>query len=77
MERLANTHGIEPYGEKPWIKGMVGGSDDHSGIYIARAYTVSRHGESVVNSYPQHKTPSHGPEASTAIRLLWLMRSMV
>ncbi|HEB72627.1 MAG TPA: glycosyltransferase [Nitrospirae bacterium] len=47
IERIACAHDIEPFGERPWIKGMVGGSDDHSGIFIARAYTVSRLGGSV------------------------------
>lgn len=37
---LAEKHGIEPYGETPWIKGRVGGSDDHSGLFIAGAHTV-------------------------------------
>ncbi|HJW75350.1 MAG TPA: hypothetical protein VJ787_06725, partial [Thermoleophilia bacterium] len=41
MDRLANKHGIEPHGPTPWLKGMVGGSDDHSGFFIARAHTVA------------------------------------
>lgn len=39
IERLADMHGIEPLGEAPWIKGFTGGSDDHSGLNIARMYT--------------------------------------
>jgi len=39
MERLAEKHGIEPYGPTPWIKGLVGGSDDHSSLSIARRHT--------------------------------------
>lgn len=39
MERLANKHDLEPYGEKPWKKGFTGGSDDHSALNIARVYT--------------------------------------
>lgn len=39
MERLANTHNIEPYGDTPWEKGITGGSDDHSSLNIARMYT--------------------------------------
>lgn len=39
IDRLADRHGIEPYGETPWVKGLTGGSDDHSGINIARVYT--------------------------------------
>jgi glycosyltransferase involved in cell wall biosynthesis len=40
LERLANRHDIRPYGTTPWIKGMVGGSDDHGGLFISRAHTV-------------------------------------
>jgi len=47
MERLADKHGIVPYGETPWIKSVVAGSDDHSGFFIGRAYTASKKGETV------------------------------
>ncbi|QJB58402.1 glycosyltransferase [Pseudodesulfovibrio sp. zrk46] len=40
IERLANIHGIEPMGETPWVKGLMGGSDDHSSLNIARMYTT-------------------------------------
>jgi len=40
LERLANRHDIHPYGATPWIKGMVGGSDDHGGLFISRAHTA-------------------------------------
>ncbi|WP_207264039.1 glycosyltransferase [Desulfovibrio sp. Huiquan2017] len=40
IDRLANTHGIEPYGDEPWEKGITGGSDDHSSLNIARMHTV-------------------------------------
>lgn len=39
IERLANMHKIEPQGERPWEKGLTGGSDDHSSLNIARMYT--------------------------------------
>lgn len=39
MERLANKHGIEPFGETPWRKALVAGSDDHSSLGIARMHT--------------------------------------
>ncbi len=44
---LAERHEIPPYGDMPWVKGSVGGSDDHSGFFIARAYTVSPASRSV------------------------------
>jgi glycosyltransferase involved in cell wall biosynthesis len=37
--RLAQRHGIEPVGPTPWRKGLVSGSDDHSGLYIASSHT--------------------------------------
>src|ERR1039457_3146202 len=38
--RLADKHNLQPYGITPWIKGIVGGSDDHGGLFIARAFTT-------------------------------------
>jgi len=40
IERLANKYDLQPYGTTPWIKGIVGGSDDHGGLFIARAHTT-------------------------------------
>ena len=40
MKRLAERHNIKPYGKKPWLKGLTGGSDDHSSLNIARMHTV-------------------------------------
>lgn len=37
---LAAKHGIEPIGDSPWVKGRVGGSDDHSGLFISGAHTA-------------------------------------
>jgi len=39
IAQLADKHGVEPRGVKPWIKAVVGGSDDHSGLFTASAYT--------------------------------------
>ena len=39
IERLADKHDLKPAGNIPWKKICVGGSDDHSGIFIARAFT--------------------------------------
>ncbi len=38
---LSNKHDLQPYGAVPWVKGMVGGSDDHGGLFIARAHTTT------------------------------------
>ena len=39
FEEIASRHSITPLGDAPWIKGFTGGSDDHSGVFIAKAYT--------------------------------------
>jgi glycosyltransferase involved in cell wall biosynthesis len=39
IERLADRHNISPVGERPWVKTITGGSDDHSSLNIARMYT--------------------------------------
>ena len=38
---MAERQGIEPYGETPWRKGLTGGSDDHSGLFVAGACTAA------------------------------------
>lgn len=40
IQRLADKYDLQPYGSTPWIKGVVGGSDDHGGLFIARAHTT-------------------------------------
>ena len=47
IEQLADRHNLTPYGKTPWIKGKVGGSDDHGSLFIARAHTVADWGDSV------------------------------
>jgi glycosyltransferase involved in cell wall biosynthesis len=44
LDRLADKHGIEPYGPTPWRKGLTGGSDDHSGLYPAQTFTEAADG---------------------------------
>ncbi len=39
IEELSNKHDLEPNGSEPWNKGIIGGSDDHSSLNIARTYT--------------------------------------
>ncbi|MCB4791061.1 MAG: glycosyl transferase family 1 [Elusimicrobia bacterium] len=38
---LFKKHGLEPFGNMPWIKGLSGGSDDHGGIFIGKTYTMA------------------------------------
>ena len=39
IETLANKHDIEPKGATPWLKSLVGGSDDHSNINPGQTWT--------------------------------------
>lgn len=41
MDMLADRHGLEPLGDRPWEKGLIGGSDDHSGLNIASMHTLA------------------------------------
>lgn len=39
IEGFCNKYNMEATGPEPWIKGITGGSDDHSSLNIARTYT--------------------------------------
>lgn len=41
IARLADKHGLEPVGPAPHRKFMTGGSDDHSGLYVSSAHTIT------------------------------------
>lgn len=41
IDRLSLKHGIPPLSRDPWNKGITGGSDDHSGLFIAQTFTAS------------------------------------
>lgn len=68
---MADRHGIHPHGEVPWVKRFTGGSDDHSGIYAASAYTVTPHAGSVGEFLDHLKAGRHeaGGTAGTSLRL--------
>jgi glycosyltransferase involved in cell wall biosynthesis len=71
IEKLANRHGIEPAGSEPWKKVLTGGSDDHSGLYIAGAHTVTPQAENVEEFLRHLRRGSHEPggRGGTSIRL--------
>ena len=52
IENIYRKHRIEPISADPWKKGLTGGSDDHSGLFIAKAYTSSD-GAHDLNSFLQ------------------------
>ncbi|MGI8819818.1 MAG: glycosyltransferase [Chthoniobacterales bacterium] len=39
IDELANRHGLAPTHAEPWRKVLVGGSDDHGGMFFASAFT--------------------------------------
>jgi glycosyltransferase involved in cell wall biosynthesis len=39
IDALINKYQLEPYTTEPWVKNIIAGSDDHSGLNIARYYT--------------------------------------
>jgi len=49
MDELANRHNLSPTGHQPWKKGLVGGSDDHSGLFIGRSSTTVAGGETIAS----------------------------
>ncbi|MCL0040150.1 glycosyltransferase [Thermodesulfovibrionales bacterium] len=60
---LANKYNITPYGQTPWKKSIVGGSDDHGGLFIGRAYTATKDGETLkefIHSIKGGKTWAEG-----------------
>jgi predicted metal-dependent phosphoesterase TrpH len=70
ITQLANKHGIEPVGPKPWEKWTTGGSDDHSGLYIAQAYTETHYSPTIFDFFDhlhkgEHKT---GGRNGTSLR---------
>lgn len=39
IARLSDKHGFEPHFPEPWKKNLTTGSDDHSSLHLANAYT--------------------------------------
>lgn len=71
IDDLANTHGIEPTGPSPHVKAMTGGSDDHSGRYVASAHTVTPAARSTADFVAHLRQARHQPDgrAGTSLRL--------
>ena len=47
ISTMADVHDIEPEFPEPWVKNLVGGSDDHSSLNLARTYTEAPAAETV------------------------------
>lgn len=68
---MADRHGIAPAGPNPWIKRMTGGSDDHSGLFIAEAHTQTPRCATVPDFLRHLREGRHEPggRAGTSLRL--------
>ena len=71
INEMATRHGIRPVGLEPWNKTLTGGSDDHGGLYIASAYTVTPHAPSVIDFLEFIRDGQHEPGGAggTSVRL--------
>jgi glycosyltransferase involved in cell wall biosynthesis len=47
IDRLANKHDMEPACARAWEKILIGGSDDHSSLNVARMYTEAPKAETI------------------------------
>lgn len=71
IDRAAERHRIEPLGDAPWRKFFTGGSDDHGGLYVANAYTVTPRAETR-DQYVDFVRKGHcdlGGRAGSSLRL--------
>jgi glycosyltransferase involved in cell wall biosynthesis len=41
IDTLSEKYGLKPVSAESWVKGQVGGSDDHSGLFSGRTYTCA------------------------------------
>ncbi|MEZ5964436.1 MAG: glycosyltransferase [Planctomycetota bacterium] len=83
IERLADKHGLQPKGPTPWLKTMVGGSDDHSGLNPGQTWTeflveTGRHptANDLVDSMRRRETKAagaHGGPVTLAHAMLKLI----
>jgi hypothetical protein len=62
IENLVKKHNIRPLGERPWIKGFTGGSDDHADIFTGMTYTEARadDAENFVEALKRKETEASG-----------------
>ena len=39
VDEMANRHNMSPLCDEPWLKNIIGGSDDHCGLRLGKTYT--------------------------------------
>ena len=52
---------MNPHGPEPWVKHATGGSDDHSGLYLAAAYTETPPAATVAEYLAHLRRGEHRP----------------
>ena len=69
--QLADKHNLEPMGERYWEKTFTGGSDDHSGLYVAQAYTETPAADTVFDYLDHLRAGRHaaGGEDGSSLQL--------
>jgi glycosyltransferase involved in cell wall biosynthesis len=61
MAKMADRHGIVPLGPEPWKKCFTGGSDDHSGMHVGTAHTVTPYASDVAEFLAHLRRGQHEP----------------
>lgn len=71
LSDMADKHGIEPAGPTPWKKMLTAGSDDHSGLYVTNAHTVTPYAATVVDFLEHIRAGRHEAHGGggTSLRL--------
>jgi hypothetical protein len=68
---MSERHNLSPIGLEPWNKTLTGGSDDHGGLYIASAHTVTPKAAGVIDFLEFIREGQHEPGGAggTSVRL--------
>lgn len=71
IEEMSDWHGLAPHGATPWRKAFTAGSDDHSGLYIASAFTTTPDATTVEEFLAHLRRGDHEPTGTsgTSLRL--------
>ena len=51
IDRLSRQHGLASYGDRPWRKRLVCGSDDHAGARFAESFTQAEDAENLTGFF--------------------------
>ena len=69
LEELAARHKLAPLGNTPWQKALTAGSDDHSGVYAACAYTSTPESRTVTEFLDHLAWNRHVPDGQSGTSL--------